>query len=75
MSAVSPASRPLLQEAKEKLAAMDEHELMAVNRFLKRLEMLRLRRSLGKAVDESLSGEWQGEVEAAIRDFRRRHPY
>jgi hypothetical protein len=63
----------LRADTEQRLATMvDEAELAAVNRFLKRLEMLRLRRAIGEAVDSAdASGLW-ATVEESVQEFRRK---
>lgn len=66
---------PLLAEVTERLAKVEKEELDAVNRFLKKLEMLRLRRSIGEAVDQAEGAGLMSQVDESIREFRERHPY
>jgi|GEM_PF-1725495 len=72
---VPPSSSPLLAEVTERLSKVEQDELDAVNRFLKKLEMLRLRRSIGQAVDEAYAADLMSNVDESIREFRERHPY
>lgn len=76
MSVGLPTSDPLLlAEVTERLSKVEQNELDAVNRFLKKLEMLRLRRSIGQAIDQADAAGLMTQVEDSIRDFRERQPY
>ncbi len=74
-ASVPPPISPLLTEVTQRLAKVEQVELDAVNRFLKKLEMLRLRRSIGSAADEACAAGLMNSVEESIREFRDRHPY
>ncbi len=76
MSVGLPTSDPLLlAEVTERLSKVEQNELDAVNRFLKKLEMLRLRRSIGQAIDQADAAGLMTQVEDSIREFRERQPY
>lgn len=76
MSVGLPTSDPLLlAEVTERLSKVEHNELDAVNRFLKKLEMLRLRRSIGQAIDQADAAGLMTQVEDSIREFRERQPY
>lgn len=76
MSVGIPTSDPLLlAEVTERLSKVEQNELDAVNRFLKKLEMLRLRRSIGQAIDQADAAGLITQVEDSIREFRERQPY
>ena len=76
MSVGLPTSDPLLlAEVTERLSKVEQNELDAVNRFLKKLEMLRLRRSIGQAIDQADAVGLMTQVEDSIREFRERQPY
>ncbi|GAA5148763.1 hypothetical protein GCM10023213_45480 [Prosthecobacter algae] len=76
MSAGIPTSdQLLLAEVTERLSKVEQNELDAVNRFLKKLEMLRLRRSIGQAIDQADAAGLMTQVEDSIREFRERQPY
>lgn len=76
MSVGLPTSDPLLlAEVTERLSKVEQNELDAVNRFLKKLEMLRLRRSIGHAIDQADAAGLMTQVEDSIREFRERQPY
>ncbi|MBB5037087.1 hypothetical protein [Prosthecobacter dejongeii] len=57
------------------MSKVEHNELDAVNRFLKKLEMLRLRRSIGQAIDQADAAGLMTQVEDSIREFRERQPY
>ncbi len=66
---------PLRNEVARRLATVSEEELSAVNLLLKKLEMLRLRRAVGQAVDDADAAGLMAAVDVAICEHRRNHPY
>jgi hypothetical protein len=72
-SSATPSS--LLTEVTQRLNNVQEEELAAVNLFLKKLEMFRLRREIGQAVDEAEASGLMLSVDEAIKEFREQHPY
>lgn len=73
MSAIT--IEPLRNEVTRRLAAVSEEELSAVNLLLKKLEMLRLRRAVGQAVDEADAAGLMAAVDQSISEHRESHPY
>lgn len=72
-SSATPSS--LLTEVTQRLNNVQEEELAAVNLFLKKLEIFRLRREIGQAVDEAEASGLMLSVDEAIKEFREQHPY
>lgn len=66
---------PLRSEVTRRLATVSEDELSAVNLLLKKLEMLRLRRAVGQAVDEADAAGLMAAVDQSISEHRRNNPY
>lgn len=72
-SSATPSS--LLTEVTQRLNNVQEEELAAVNLFLKKLEMFRLRREIGQAMDEAEASGLMLSVDESIKEFREQHPY
>ncbi len=71
----SATTSSLLSEVTQRLNSVHEEELEAVNLFLKKLEMFRLRREIGQAVDEAEAAGLMLTVDDSIKEFREQHPY
>lgn len=73
---MSTVSDPTTQQSvREKISRLSPAELEAVDRLLELLEIKRLRRSVGEAVDAAFAAGLMNDVDTAIREHRARHPY